>query len=747
MPDQEESNHGESVLRVAVPLPLRQSFDYLPPADANLTGFRPGCRIPGCRTRVPFGRRKLVGFVLETADRSRVGRDQLKPATALIDSRPLFNPELFELLRWSADYYRHPIGEVLAAAVPALLRQGKPLYEEVTFWSATAGPEALSGRARRQRQLLDFIAERERITRTELIDAGFSPALLRQLLDKGLARERKQSAPASTPFTPLQPGSRERPEPNEEQSAAIAKFRAAGGGFRSALVNGVTGSGKTEVYMRLMEDELAAGRQCLVLVPEIGLTPQTIDRFRQRFALPLAVFHSGLNDNERLQAWRQAHDGGAAIVIGTRSAIFTPMARPGLIVVDEEHDASFKQQEGFRYSARDLAVMRARKENIGVVLGSATPSLESFQNAEAGRFLRLELPHRAGGSAPARLRTLDIANEHVPSGLSELALTKIAQHLEAGNQTLVFINRRGFAPILHCLLCGWMAQCENCSAYMTVHAQPPCQRCHHCDSAQPVPNLCPVCRQNELSTSGFGTQQLEAFLQREFPATPVLRIDRDSTRGKGKFRKLLAEVDQGKPAILIGTQMLAKGHHFPGITLAVVVNADGGLFSPDFRGQEQMGQVIVQVAGRAGRGSGRPGEVLVQTRHGDHRTLAKIVNSTWSEFARHILDERRAAGMPPFSHLCLIRAEAADREAALSFLRRARRGIEAFGREKQVHFTGPLPAPMEKRQSRYRMHLLLRCGNRPALHTVLGSLVTRLDELSAPGDLRWQIDVDPIDLL
>ncbi len=747
MPDQKESNPGAAVLRVAVPLPLRRSFDYLPPANANLTGLRPGCRIPGCRISVPFGRRKLVGFVLETASRSRIDRDQLKPATALIDSRPLFSPELFELLRWSADYYHHPIGEVLAAAVPALLRQGKPLYEEVTFWSAAAGPESLSDRALRQRQLLEFIVERKGATRAELIAAGFNPPLLRQLLDKNLVRGRTRSAPAAPPFAPLQPGNREGPELNEEQSAAIAKFRAAGDGFRSALVNGVTGSGKTEVYMRLMEDELAAGRQCLVLVPEIGLTPQTIDRFRRRFALPLAVFHSGLTDNERLQAWRQALEGSAAVLIGTRSAIFTPMARPGLIVIDEEHDASFKQQEGFRYSARDLAVMRAQKENIGVVLGSATPSLESFRNAEAGRFLRLELPHRAGGSAPARLWTLDIANEHVSSGLSELALTKIARHLEAGNQTLVFINRRGFAPILHCPLCGWMAQCESCSAYMTVHAQPRCQRCHHCDSTRPVPNLCPVCRQNELSTAGFGTQQLEAFLRREFPATPVLRIDRDSTRGKGKFRKLLAEVDRGKPAILVGTQMLAKGHHFPGITLAVIVNADGGLFSPDFRGQEQMAQVIVQVAGRAGRGSGRPGEVLVQTRHGDHRTLGKIVHSTWSEFARHILDERRAAGMPPFSHLCLIRAEAADREAALAFLRRARRGVAAFGRERQVHFTGPLPAPMEKRQSRYRMHLLLRCGNRHGLRAVLDSLVPQLEALSAPSDLRWHIDVDPIDLL
>ena len=740
MPDKEDSNHGDLILRVAVPLPLRRLFDYLPPAGEQVTGFRPGCRI-----KAPFGSRTLIGYLLAKGSRSEISRGQLRPALGMIDSRPLFSPALLELLQWSADYYHHPVGEALAAAVPALLRRGAPLYDEVTVWSATAG--SLPGRARRQRQLLEFIIQKGSITRSELDEAGFSLELLRQLARKGLVRKESRIAQAAPGFRPWRPGSAARPPLNAEQAAAVEKFRAAGTGFRCALVNGVTGSGKTEVYMRLMEEELAAGRQCLVLVPEIGLTPQTIDRFRQRFSLPLAVIHSGLSDRERLQAWRQAAEGSAAILIGTRSGVFTPMARPGLIIVDEEHDASFKQQEGFRYSARDLAVMRARKENIGVVLGSATPSLESFYNAESGRFLRLDLPYRAGDSVPARLQPLDIANQHLPGWLSELALMKIGQHLEAGNQTLVFINRRGFAPILNCLLCGWTAQCGNCSAYLTVHAQPPRQRCHHCGSSLAIPERCPVCRQADLGTSGLGTQQIETHLQKEFPATPVLRIDRDSTRGKDKFRKLLAAVIRGEPAILIGTQMLAKGHHFPGITLALIVDADSGLFSPDFRGQEQMAQLITQVAGRAGRGSGRPGEVLVQTRRAEHETLRHIIGSTYSEFARHLLAERQAAGMPPYSYLCLVRAESRDRIAALAFLRRARQGIEAVRGAQQVHLTGPLPAPMEKRQSRYRMHLLLRGQSRPKLHAVLDSLLPQLDELPAPGGLRWQVDVDPVDLL
>ncbi len=741
MQDREDSDPGTPVLRVAVPLPLRQTFDYLPPMTGNFTELAPGCRIA-----VPFGRRKLIGFVLETAARSRIPRHQLKAATRLIDSRPLFQRELFDLLLWSAEYYRHPIGEVLAAALPAQLRRGKPLYAEESCWLAAAGPEALTARAGRRRELLAFLARRSPVTRAELDEAGFSQALLRRLVADGLARKQSKTAPPEPPFPPWRDEIHDKPALNQEQEAAIARYRAAGEGFRCALIHGVTGSGKTEVYLRLMEEELRAGRQCLLLVPEIGLTPQSISRVRRRFALPLAVFHSALSEGEKLRAWRRAAEGSAAILIGTRSAVFTPMARPGIIVVDEEHDASFKQQDGFRYSARDLAVMRARKENIGVVLGSATPSLESFHNAETGRFLRLELPNRAAGSAPAALHAIDVANEPLPSGLSEIALVKIAQHLEAGNQVLVFINRRGFAPVLHCPLCGWMAKCENCSAYLTVHAQPPCQRCHHCESKRPVPDQCPVCRQRELSTFGFGTQQIERFLQREYPSTPVLRIDRDTTQGKDKFEQLLADVDQGKPAILIGTQMLAKGHHFPGITLAIVVNADGGLFSPDFRGQEQMAQTIIQVAGRAGRDSDRPGEVLVQTRHKNHATLEKILRADYADFARHLLAERRAASMPPFSHLCLLRAEAGDRKAALGLLRKARGLIEPPAREARVQLTGPLPAPMEKRQSRYRMQLLLR-GKRSSLRGLLAHLLPRLDSLPAAGDTRWHIDVDPIDLL
>ncbi len=732
----------ETVLRIAVPRPFRRSFDYLPPDGAKFTGLRPGCRI-----KVPFGRQQLIGFLLETGRESRVERDQLKTASAIIDTKPLLGAPLFELLRWSADYYHHPIGEVLAAALPPALRRGESLGKGIDLWSVAEASAEVPRQARRQRELLDFIAGAGAVSLGDLDAAGFSRALLRRLEEQALVRKHRRVAPPPTAFAPRPTRADGRPPLNADQAAAVEQFRAAGDGFRCALINGVTGSGKTEVYMRLMEDALGTGRQCLVLVPEIGLTPQTIDRFRRRFALPLAISHSGLGDGERLQAWRETAAGAAAILIGTRSAVFTPMARPGLIVVDEEHDASFKQQDGFRYSARDLAVMRARQENIGVVLGSATPSLESFRNAEAGRFLRLELPRRAGGSLPAPLLTLDVAAENLRCGLSELALAKATQHLEAGNQVLVFINRRGFAPVLHCPLCGWMAQCENCSACLTVHVRPPCQRCHHCDSTQPITPRCPVCKQPDLATFGAGTQQIERLLRSEFPATPVLRIDRDSTRGKNKLARVLAEVDRGEPAILIGTQMLAKGHHFPRISLAVIVNADSGLFSPDFRGQEHMAQVIVQVAGRAGRSRERPGEVLVQTRHADHGTIRAIVGSSWSEFARGLLAERRAAGMPPFSHLCLLRAESRQREAALSFLRRARRIIEAVPGAGPVHLTGPLPAPMEKRKSRYRVHLLLRCANRTDLRTLLDVLAPQLDALPAPRGLRWHIDVDPIDLL
>jgi primosomal protein N' (replication factor Y) len=510
----------------------------------------------------------------------------------------------------------------------------------------------------------------------------------------------------------------------------------------------VTGSGKTEVYMQAMAQVLKQGRQCLVLVPEIGLTPQTISRFEKRFKCPVVNLHSGLSDTERLQAWRQAHAGTAGIVIGTRSAVFTSLARPGLIVIDEEHDASFKQQDGFRYSARDLAVVRAREEGIGIVLGSATPSLESLYNADRGRYQHLLMPQRSGSAATAPMRLVDIENQPLEAGFSETALLAMDKHLQAGNQVLVFINRRGYAPVLHCQQCGWTAECDNCVAQLTVHAQPPGLHCHHCGKQKSLPRACPNCASRQLDTMGLGTQQIESRLRERFTTVPVLRIDRDSTRSRKKLKAMLDQVNSGEPCLLLGTQMLAKGHHFPGITLVVVVDADSGLFSADFRGQELMAQTVTQVAGRAGR-SDQAGEVLIQSRHCGHQTLQSLIQLSYADFSRQLLAERKLTAMPPFAWLALLRCEARSAETGLQFLQQIalqqQQLCQQFGL--QVDCLGPLPAPMEKRAGRFRSQLSFKSEQRAQLHELLARLLPAIEAMKLPAGMRWSLDIDPVDMI
>ena len=515
------------------------------------------------------------------------------------------------------------------------------------------------------------------------------------------------------------------------------------------MLDGVTGSGKTEVYLQIIATVLARGQQALVLVPEISLTPQTIGRFRRRFQCRIAVLHSGLTDTERLHAWLDARDGVAQIIIGTRSALFTPMARPGVLIVDEEHDGSFKQQDGFRYSARDLAVVRARRENICIVLGSATPSLESLYNVRGGRYTHLPLTERAGLAAQPSLHLVDTTQEQVQEGFSGPLLSRIGSHLQAGNQVLVFLNRRGFAPTLQCGDCGWISECAHCDARMTLHKTTPHLRCHHCDSRRPIDRHCPLCKSRNLQALGLGTERSQVWLQGLFPDTRVLRIDRDTTRRKNELDVLLNEVHQGGPCILIGTQMLAKGHHFPRVTLVAVLDADAGLFSADFRGQEHTAQLLMQVAGRSGR-EGMPGEVLIQTRHASHPTLQTLVREGYGHFARVLLEERRLAGMPPYSALALIRAEAEDYRAPESFLALVRTLAEARLRETAesgITLMGPLPAPMEKRAGKFRAQLQISAQQRPLLQQLLAGLCPQIEALREARSVRWSVDVDPQDMI
>ncbi|GAB7530936.1 primosomal protein N' [Pseudomonas sp. 3A(2025)] len=737
---------SDVILRLALPSPLRRLFDYLAPAGVTRAALQPGMRL-----RVPFGRREMIGILIEVCDHSEVPADKLRPAIALLDSHTPLPPALFKLCLWTSQYYQHSLGDTLSWALPVLLRQGElaePRQER--FWQVTPGASLQDpriARAPKQREALATLAQHPHgVAHQVLGKLMLNKDSLNLLLAKGLVEiEVRSQAPGARhehwlaqPELPLNP----------EQSAACEAINAGMDSFHAFLLAGVTGSGKTEVYLQLIRQVLEAGKQALVLIPEINLGPQTLARFEQRFNARIALLHSAVNDRERLDHWLAARDGDADIIIGTRSALFTPMKNPGLIIIDEEHDGSYKQQEGLRYHARDLAIVRARQENIPIVLGSATPSLESLHNAYTGRYGLLRLTQRAGGAKQPRFLRLDVKSRPLDSGISGPMQQAIAQTLAAGQQVLVFLNRRGFAPTLLCHDCGWLSGCVRCDARMTVHQRSGELRCHHCGHVERVPRQCPSCGQVDLRPIGAGTERAEERLGILFPDYPVLRVDRDSTSRKDAMNQLFATIQRGQPCILVGTQMLAKGHHFPRVTLVSILDADGGLFSGDFRASERMAQLIVQVAGRAGRAE-EPGKVIIQTHLADHPLLIQLTEQGYFAFAEQALSERRAAGLPPFAHLALLRAEAHKPGQAEQFLDEACAEAEILLEQISpggIELLGPVPAPMERRAGRYRAQLLLQANARAPLHRLLGAWLLVLEQLPSGRQVRWSLDVDPVDL-
>ncbi|WP_024461355.1 primosomal protein N' [Marinimicrobium sp. LS-A18] len=730
-----------TVLEIALPTPLRRRFDYLPPEGVDTALLKPGQRV-----RVPFGNQRLIGLILRVKSESSLPLQNLRPAEALLDTAPLLPDELWRLCLWAADYYQHPIGDALHTALPVLLRQGEPDREKgEPYWQLTTEgkglPEGALKRAPRQAELLAALQQRGALNRADLAALGVARSHVKTLEDKGLVYSREQvltppPEPKILRDTPL--------SLSDEQATALARIPE--NGFHISLLDGTTGSGKTEIYLQAIARTLTQGRQALVLVPEIGLTPQTLARFQRRFAQPVVALHSGMNDRERLDAWLQARDGRARIVIGTRSAIFTPMANLGILIVDEEHDSSFKQQDGFRYSARDLAALRAHRLGIPLILGSATPSLESLHNARTGRYDYLRLTQRAGNARPPELLTQDIRRQTLDEGFSPETLERIRATLESGNQVLVFLNRRGYAPTLECPDCGWLAECRHCDTRLTLHQTPRHLHCHHCDHQRAVPRSCPSCKSTRLQPLGQGTERSEEALQRHFPDTRVLRVDRDSTRQKNAFRDLVEEVHRGDPCILVGTQMLAKGHHFADVTLVVILDSDAGLFSTDFRGPERMGQLLLQVAGRAGRAD-KPGQVIIQTHHAEHPLVRTLLERGYHAFAELILSERRLTGLPPFRHMALIRAESKRPENAVAFLKQVRALAEQRhppGHE--LGYLGPLPAMLEKRGDRFRYQLQVNAANRGALQKLLSQLAPEMEQHALAKRNRWSIDVDPQDM-
>jgi len=737
----------DAILRLALPSPLRRLFDYRAPVGVPRAALQPGVRL-----RVPFGRnREVIGILVEVAEHSEVPADKLKAALELLDARPPLPPALFKLCLWTAQYYQHSLGDTLSWALPVLLRQGEPAEaRQERFWHLAEGAcldDPRLARAPRQRQALATIAQHPHGVPHQLLSQlQLNKDSLDLLREKGLVRIAIRRSAAverhghwlAQPELPL----------NAEQRAASEAVRAGFGGFNAYLLAGVTGSGKTEVYLQLIRQTLEAGKQALVLIPEINLGPQTLARFERRFNARIALLHSNVNDRERLDAWLAARDGEADIVIGTRSALFTPLKHPGLIIIDEEHDASYKQQEGLRYHARDLALVRARQENIPILLGSATPSLESLHNAHAGRYALLRLTQRAGGAQQPRFLRLDIKSRPLDSGISGPLQQAIGQTLAAGQQVLVFLNRRGFAPTLLCHDCGWLSECPRCDARMTLHQRSGELRCHHCGQVEYRPSNCPQCGKVDLRPVGAGTERAEERLGILFPRYPVLRVDRDSTARKDAMNQLFATIQRGEPCLLVGTQMLAKGHHFPRVTLVAILDADGGLFSADFRASERMAQLIVQVAGRAGRAD-EPGKVIIQTHLADHPLLVQLTEQGYFAFAEQALSERRGAGLPPFAHLALLRAEAHKPGQAEGFLDQACDEAEHLLSELKlagIELLGPVPAPMERRAGRYRAQLLVQASARAPLHRLLHAWLPALEQLPGGRAVRWSLDVDPIDL-
>ena len=721
----------QPVLNVALPVPLRQLFDYLP-AEA---GFDPQL---GQRVLVPFGRRKMIGVVVGITDKSELPAEKLARVIEYPDDQQtVLSAETLALLKWCWRYYKHAPGEVVFNALPPLLRKvnGAIPAPPVHYCLTPAGQVRLAeppGRIKAQIRLLQQMATGPATESQLRVHSPTWRKSLSRLIEQQWVYSETR-APARLDITPG-------PQLLDEQRRAVDAIKLSLDEFHCHLLDGITGSGKTEVYLQLLEKVLARGGQALLLVPEIGLTPQLVNRFRKRLGFEPVVTHSGLSEGQRLQAWALAKSGLARLVIGTRSALFLPMPDLQLIILDEEHDASFKQQDGFRYSSRDVAVKRAAGLNVPVVLGTATPSLESYSNAKSKRYSWHRLRQRATGAVEPRWRVLDLIQQRMTGGISATAMEAIGETLDKGQQVLVFLNRRGYAPVILCHDCGWHAACRRCDANLTWHRARHVLLCHHCDSRVQIPVMCPECGADALQAAGEGTEQLEQMLGTAFPDTPLLRFDRDTVRKKGEFQRLSTQVKAGGSCLLVGTQMLAKGHHFPEVTLVVIVNLDQSLYSADFRALERMGQLMVQVAGRAGRDQ-LPGEVILQTHYPQHESLLTLLDSGYEAFAGDICADRHTACLPPFSFQALLRSDAHEKDDVRAFLDQARRCFPSG--EARVY--GPFPAMMERRSGRTRWYLLVQADRRPVLHRQLDEWVMKLHKLPSARKVRWVIDVDPQD--
>ena len=725
-------------IRVALPVYVYDTFDYTVNAE-QYTQAQVGARV-----LVSFGRQNLVGVMTEKVDPNEAftGQFKLKAITELLDDEPILDSQLLTLLTWSAQYYQFPIGEVMQSALPGLLRQGRALDILFHLWKITPhdDPDALLKRSQKQYDAYQVLKLHPHGTTENILNlSGVETATLKALEKKGLV----ECCLEPHDFTPTTMQLAQVPlTANVDQKYAIQQILKAQHHYQTFLLDGLTGSGKTEVYLQVMFEVLQQGKQVLVLVPEIGLTPQTVARFKSRFHCDVALLHSGLNESKRLQAWQHAQTGKASIIIGTRSAIYTPLPKLGLIILDEEHDLSYKQQEGFRYHARDVALYRGHLQGCPVILGSATPSTESYHLAELGKLHLLELNQRAGVAVLPKMHIIDLKIAKKKHGISQTLIEQIKQTLERKEQVLIFLNRRGYAPILMCESCAWQANCPHCDAHFTLHTQPYAYlHCHHCGTINRLPEHCPECKKQSLKTIGLGTAKLEEHLHELFPHNEVIRVDRDSTSRVGSWQKIYDRIQQNKPSILLGTQMLAKGHHFPHVTLVAILDIDSGLLSVDLRAPERTAQLIIQVAGRSGRGEHK-GSVYLQTLRPDHPMLTTLIEKDYRAVAKQMLAERKIAMLPPYRYAALVRVDSKDRAYSQQFLAEIAQQLREMAAD-LIEIWGPIPAPMERKAGRYRAHMVILSADRAKLHFYLRQWWQHVVHLPRQHQLRLSIDVDP----
>jgi primosomal protein N' (replication factor Y) len=723
----------EDIYHVCIPHTSRDYFDYA------AGGLVPSI---GARVWVPFRNQNKLGIVVGKSPVSQT-KTPLKNIHALIDEQPLISEELLALCHWIGTYYQSPLSEVLPLALPKKYRQGLPCQLPTADFYQLIIPieEArtlVPGRARKQVELIEFLhLQSSPVNKSVLTNKGFNSSQLLALMTSGVISLSQQICVPQNPNPLLKPAL----PLNPEQAVAVMAITEQLHQYQCFLLQGVTGSGKTEVYLQVIAKVLEQGKQVLVLVPEIGLTPQLLSRFTARFNQPIAVIHSNLNESERQVAWQLAKENRVKMIIGTRAAVFTPMPDLGLIVIDEEHDSSLKQMEGVRYSARDTALMRAHSANIPIILGSATPSLESVHNCKQNKYTLLRLNHKALSTTPLHYQLIDLRSQVLQSGLAPATLKVIAEHLQKNNQVLVFINRRGFAPVFLCHQCGWMADCSACDSHLTLHKQSRQMICHHCGLTQAPPLLCHRCKSNDLVPVGSGTQRIHEFLSNHFPDTAVLRIDRDEVRKKNDLIEHLDKINRGEAQLIVGTQMLAKGHHFPRLSLVVILDADAGLYNQDFRAVEHLGQLLTQVAGRAGRAE-HAGQVLIQTHLPQHPLLNLLIQQGYDEFANELLTTRQQAELPPFHFLAVIRAQGKSAQTVLHFLHATKNYMKVA----PLTIMGPAPAPLPRKANQYRMQLLIKSPSRKILKSSLTQLRQWLTINKLTNGVRWNVDVDPMDL-